>query len=175
MVLIMEEIFENLVARNEISCTKGCSYCCHTQVSVTQDEAELLATNALRIGDIDVQNLYIQAQTKNFHEDWNLLDYDQRRCIFLDDNDLCLAYVDRPSVCRTNYSFSEPEQCSTENGASRPMQILRTEKADVAAFDESNENGALPYMLWKALLKLQEKNVNEENQVLNNPLLLLKK
>ena len=174
----MDEIFENPVAKSEVSCGKGCSYCCHTQVSITKDEAELLASHAVKLGDIDIQSLYIQAQAQNSDNDWYLFDHEQRSCVFLDDENLCRVYEDRPSVCRTNYSFSEPSQCSTEDGKSKPMKILRTEKADMAvisAFEESTENGALPYMLWKSLSVMQETKPDQENQVLNNPLLILNK
>ena len=45
---LLNESFRNPVVKELVSCKKGCSFCCHTQVSVTEDEAKLLAEKVLK-------------------------------------------------------------------------------------------------------------------------------
>ena len=142
-----------------ISCKQGCNYCCHTQVSVTSDEARLLVLHIKSGVDIDTERLKLQAETFNDSKKWYELDYKSRKCIFLNDEGLCSVYDDRPSVCRSNYVLSPREQCSTEDGNERPVRLLNTRDADMAivgAFIQSEENGALPYMVSKILEEEEE-------------------
>ncbi len=142
-----------------ITCKKGCTACCHTQVSITEDEAIFLAQRAVDENlFIDMKNLYLQASVLNSDSKWYGLPYEKRRCIFLDDNNLCKVYEDRPLVCRTNYVLSPKESCLTLDGKERPLRLLNTPRADmitVGAFTQSKENGALPYMIWKAFKKIK--------------------
>jgi len=151
----VDKTLEKLFARNPflkdtISCKKSCTYCCHTQVSVTADEAELLSQK-IKNGEVQVDRskLYLQAKAKNDYKYWMDIPYEQRKCIFLSEKGECSVYKDRPSVCRTNYSLSAAEKCDTSNGG-QSKRLLRTELADViiaSAFSESSDNGALPYMV----------------------------
>ncbi|HAZ11622.1 MAG: hypothetical protein A2X86_18020 [Bdellovibrionales bacterium GWA2_49_15] len=154
----LEELFENPVVSNHVSCKKGCSGCCHTQVSVTRDEAALLAQFAQKKlkNKIDLSRLEKQARAGDSAVDWYKLSHDDRRCTFLDKNNECMAYEDRPSVCRTNNVFSPPILCDTRDGIEHPIRLLKTEGADMAiaaSFMSAKDSGALPYMLWKTLLE----------------------
>ena len=42
--------------------------------------------------------------------------HQDRKCVFLNDQNECTIYDDRPSVCRTNTVLSDPAACSTEDG-----------------------------------------------------------
>ena len=153
--LYTNESLSNPAAKKFITCHKGCSACCHTQVSVNSDEAALLANKVIHEGhEVDLKKLYIQGNVENSGSDWFELPYEMRGCVFLDEGGGCSVYEDRPSVCRTNNAFSPPVQCETKDGIEKPVRLLNTEKADfavIAGFRASGEAGTLPHMLWKAL------------------------
>lgn len=136
-------------------CQKGCAACCHTEVSVTPDEAELLA---LRVKDgvsIDWSKLHLQKtqieEGKNFYQ----IPYELRSCVFLGEENQCRVYDDRPSVCRTNMVIGNSDQCSTKDGEMKEMRLVKTEKADMAIIagfmTAPNENDLLPSLVWKVL------------------------
>lgn len=148
-----EYIFNDPQIKTLSPCTSGCAACCHTQVSVTSDEAELLAS---RIEDgvrINHDRLLIQTATKNSSSAWYALSFEERKCVFLDTENKCSVYEDRPSVCRTNAVLGEASQCDTSNGP-QPTRLVKTTEADLAIYASylhSSEGGTLPYMLAKAL------------------------
>lgn len=161
----LKELFKDDAVEKLVSCKAGCSTCCHTQVSVTQDEASLLAQHVVDGVDIDMTRLLVQSQAGNSSENWYRLDHNTRGCLFLDEQGNCRVYEDRPSVCRTNYVVSDPNLCATENGTTHSVRLLNTYKADMAiigAYQSSKENGALPQMLLKAIDKLLESRKDHE-------------
>lgn len=155
----LDSLFKNNpMVKPNLSCKKGCTYCCHTQVSVTSDEASLLAkiVESKQV-EIDRTRLYQQAQAGANYNYWMQIPYEQRKCVFIGKDGGCSIYEDRPSVCRTNYALSPAEDCDTSDGTTKQMRLLKTEIADVVvatAYTESEENGTLPFMLDK---KLKEK------------------
>lgn len=158
-----EEIFAHPIVKEFMPCKAGCSACCHTQVSVTQDEA-LLLLDKIRSGvAIDEAQLNLQAQSGNNSEAYYKLSFQDRKCVFLNEKGECRVYEDRPSVCRTNAVLGSADQCNTSN-SQQSLRLIRTEKADMviaAAFAFSEENGTLPYMIYKLLR--QHKRVSKEN------------
>ncbi len=148
-----------------ISCRKGCSACCHTQVSVNSDEAQLLVTRLLEDGvKIDMERLEKQAKVMNDNVDWLKLAYQDRGCIFLDDKGACRVYSDRPSVCRTNNVVSNPSLCDTSSGAYQKIRLLKTSKADlvtIAAYNASSEGGVMAYMLVKTFNSLANQKLSK--------------
>lgn len=153
------ELFTDPAVRSNVKCGKGCSACCHTHVSVSKDEAALLAKRVVDDTPIDTYRLYLQAQAYNDSSLWYRLNYQERSCLFLNEKGECRVYEDRPSVCRTNYVLSEPHQCLTIDGREQFVRLLKTDQADMAimaSFVQSEENGALPFMLYKALQKENE-------------------
>lgn len=166
------------MAKKFITCHRGCSACCHTQVSVNKDEADLLAYRIINDNlEIDLTKMYIQANVDNDAKKWFEIPYDLRGCVFLDKDGACTVYNDRPSVCRTNNVLSPPKMCETKDGVEKSIRLLNTEKADmamIAGFEMSGEAGTLPMMLWKALqsfgentgAKVQTSNVSfSKNQI----------
>jgi Fe-S-cluster containining protein len=151
----VKEVFEDPMVKKLSPCKAGCSACCHTQVSVTKDEAELLSKRIAAGLKIDFDRLSKQASTMNDVEQFFKLSFNDRKCIFLDDNQSCSVYADRPSVCRTNAVLGSSEQCDTTNGFQTTRLVL-TKKADMvvyASFYFSDESGALPYMMGQVLSK----------------------
>ena len=148
-----EGIFSHPLVKELSPCRKGCTACCYTQVSVTDDEAELLAQRVLEGTEIDFKRLNIQMQAQDNTEAFYKLDYHHRKCVFLDDEGGCKVYEDRPSVCRTNMVLGDSSQCDTSVKV-KPTRLVRTPKSDMviyASFLHSKSSGALPHMLGKAL------------------------
>ncbi|QDK42941.1 hypothetical protein DOM21_16075 [Bacteriovorax stolpii] len=156
-----KEVFAHPLLKEFVPCKAGCSGCCHTQVSVTEDEAELLLHNIDEGVVIDYNRLSLQSEAGNEAADFYKLSYKDRACVFLDENGACKVYKDRPSVCRTNAVVGEASQCDTSSQAQGPLRLVKTPKADmaiVAAFAVA-ESGTLPVMLSKVL---KERNASED-------------
>lgn len=146
------EVLADPLVQKLSPCGVGCSACCHTQVSVTKDEAELLARKINNGVSIDSKLLEKQASV-SAEEYFTKLSFEERRCVFLDENGTCKVYADRPSVCRTNAVIGSKEQCDTTNGQ-KDVRLVLTRKADMivyASFYFSEENGTLPQLLKKVL------------------------
>lgn len=145
------EVFSHPLVQQLSPCKMGCSACCHTQVSVTEDEASVLAEKIQGGMEIDQDRLKIQIDTKD-----NLyfsIPYADRQCVFLDENGACRVYADRPSVCRTNAVLGDAGQCDT-SASIRPVRLVKTQKSDMviyAAFLFSKNNGSLPKIIGKLL------------------------
>ncbi len=151
------------MVKENVSCKSGCSACCHTQVSITSDEASLLVKQIVSGAEVDLRRLRLLADTGNNAEEFYKLSYEDRACPFLGAGDTCTVYENRPSVCRTNHVVSEPVLCETRDGQEQAVRLLNTHRADMimmAFFKNSKENGALPKMLWKALKRLEKTNSN---------------
>jgi Fe-S-cluster containining protein len=152
------EIFAHPIVQKFLPCKSGCSACCHTQVGITEDEAELLAERVNEGLKIDYALLQKQVKAGNNPEEYYQLSYENRRCIFLGADDSCQAYSDRPSVCRTNAVLGEASQCSPHVGDGEPetIRLVKTEQADMAiigSFLMSKDSGTLAQMVGQILLK----------------------
>ena len=137
-----------------ISCKKGCSACCHTQVAITEAESINLAQLIKDGLTIDWSKLFLQAEAGNSMEAYYKLSYSLRSCVFLSESGECRIYEDRPSVCRTNYVISDPKNCQVRSGEKPSVQLLNTFSADswvYAQFQTSPRNGTLPVMVKDAL------------------------
>ena len=99
--------------KNKISCKKGCAGCCYQKILCTKNEALLI------IGYIKKQQLKFDKKFLNKQvsiddvdtHDWWYLPKEKRKCIFLDENNLCLIYKVRPIVCRTHFVISDSKLC----------------------------------------------------------------
>ena len=155
------EIFAHPLIKEFVPCKTGCTACCHTQVSVTEDEAELLLYNINNGVVIDYKSLAVQTERGNETSEFYKLSYKERKCVFLDDSGACKVYKDRPSVCRTNAVVGEASQCSTDGKEQGAIRLVKTSKADmviVGAYANANESGTLPVMLTKVLKVKQMKD-----------------
>jgi Fe-S-cluster containining protein len=150
-----QKVFSHPILKELMPCKTGCTGCCHTQVSVTEDEAELLAHNISNGVDINYKLLEHQALAGNNSDTFFALPYKERKCVFLDDNGACKVYKDRPSVCRTNAVVGDAAQCDTSNNfGNGAIRLVKTHEADMAivgSFSLARESGTLPLMLSKVL------------------------
>jgi len=105
------------------SCQRGCAACCHYEVEVTRDEAELLAAVVAHGLPIDRARLARQAARERGGAEWGALVTPDNRCVFLGEDDACRAYGHRPSACRRLLVVSPPVECGRPGGAPRPVTI----------------------------------------------------
>jgi hypothetical protein len=109
------------------SCRKGCSGCCHCEVEVTMDEADLLA-EAVRDGlEVDRTRLSRQAARPRKSPEWVVPLSPESRCVFLGDDGACRVYERRPSACRKLLVVSPPVACVTIGAQTSPIQVPRAE------------------------------------------------
>ena len=175
------EVFAHPLVKELVPCKKGCAGCCHTQVSVTDDEAALLVSNIEDGLKIDFNKLEKQMKAANDETDFYSLSYEDRMCVFLGSDNQCQVYQDRPSVCRTNAVLGSAVQCSTVNGleANQSLRLVKTEKADMAiigSFLSAKESGSLSFMVGKLLKKNKlfpskepKKYYSSKNYICNDP------
>jgi len=165
-------VFSHPLVKQYSPCKAGCAGCCHTQVSITEDEANLLASLVENGLKIDHARLQKQMKAGNDSAEFYKLSYADRKCVFLGSDNLCQAYNDRPSVCRTNAVLGEASQCSTEKdlNENQQLRLIKTSEADMAimgSFMASKSNGALALMLGK-ILQSPSKNKAKKKSFSNN-------
>ena len=88
-----------------ISCTKGCWYCCQLNVLITEVEAKKIVA-------------YL-----NENKTIKLIDRNDSRCPFLNDENACNIYPVRPLICRKTLVSSNPLFCNTRNGENHDVQL----------------------------------------------------
>ena len=59
--LEVKELFKDEAVTKNVSCKESCSACCHTQVSITSDEANLLVDEIVNGKKIDLRRLRLLA------------------------------------------------------------------------------------------------------------------
>jgi hypothetical protein len=136
----------------EVSCRRGCCGCCHYEVEVTADEAELLA-EAVREGtEVERARLVSQAGRERKSPEWQRFFSPDNRCVFLGQDGACRVYDRRPSSCR-KLLVTTPASACTELGARiAPVRVLLADLALSAALSlEGSSTGSLPSMLLRAL------------------------
>ncbi len=105
------------------TCKLGCSACCHFEVEVTRDEAELLAAVVVSGVAIDRERLARQAARQRGDPAWAALVAPENRCVFLGDEGECRVYAHRPSACRRLLVASPAVECGRPGGAPVPITI----------------------------------------------------
>ncbi|MFA6238360.1 MAG: YkgJ family cysteine cluster protein [Bacteriovorax sp.] len=153
-----KEVFSHPLVKELSPCKTGCSACCHTQVSVTEDEAELLISRITDGIKIDYALLKTQMKAGDNSDEFYKLSFEDRKCIFLSSDKTCQVYNDRPSVCRTNAVIGEAAQCSTTDGIreKQTLRLIKTPQSDMAimgSFLASKRSGSLALMLGRILFK----------------------
>lgn len=91
----------------KITCTKGCSMCCHINVDITEDEASLL----YEVMKSDKVQPNYERMEKQISMPVEELKYADRACMFLGEDDACKVYEYRPSACRKYMVVTEPALC----------------------------------------------------------------
>ena len=108
--LIEENWTKNEDQKNNLQCYKGCSTCCSSFVMITDLEANILK-DYCKTNDIDIDENLISKQVSRTRENWNEIDSDDRKCMFLDEKGACKVYDVRPGVCRKHLVISDSAKC----------------------------------------------------------------
>lgn len=140
---------------DEIRCESGCAHCCHLAVAIAEPEAhELLEAAAAKGIVIDQARLTRQAQYKT-DQSWLDQTHEERRCVFLGQDNRCQVYEARPLACRKYFSVAPPELCNIDRYPKRQIPIwydVHTEMLATAAMTQF-ETGFLAEMLLHAQRK----------------------
>ena len=160
-----------------LKCQRGCAHCCHTGIAATQLEWDGILNN-VRENGIDLNQVIEHAERtihrvrevirsgKNTEQvDWHRLVINQP-CPFLDDEQACLIYEDRPLDCRLVVAFQG--QCISKKleYAQQGVVIEETVSATVIAklqhdqtpkFKRRKFQGAQPLKLLQYWLILWQK------------------
>lgn len=132
----------------EISCSKGCGFCC--SINVDSFEHEVMYINEIIKEQnivFDEERLKKQAEAKN----WNDLDPKDKKCVFLGDDNTCRIYDYRPLSCRKHFVVSKPELCNSEKypcGQVANITFNLTE-CITSALLNCSESGRFPMLLHK--------------------------
>lgn len=156
--VIDERIAEKSEKLSQTSCRSGCSGCCHQEVEITGDEAELLAELVRNGVKIDMEKLDRQASVTHTPMSWWRQPNSERSCLFLGQDGKCRIYANRPVNCRKYFVVTPPEKCSEVSATgSITVGVVAIPDAEVAAtaiVDLAHQEGRignLPKMLKKAL------------------------
>lgn len=149
-----------------LSCTAGCSYCCHQKLVGAAFEgvgiylylkARGAWTPELRQRLVDA-DLYQTARTHLGHL------MARRPCVFLDEESFgsgsCTIYPVRPSACATTFSIGDPERCADPVGhatfAVQNDEINRLSLANDREMIGAFGDGALDFVTLAAAVLLAE-------------------
>lgn len=102
----------------KVSCKSGCAACCFQSVAISQAEANILT-----------------GRPNGDHPS-------EKACRFLNKDNLCSVYEDRPSSCRTANSILDPKQC--EPGGTK--QELFSYEAHIYSSAESTIENKILYI-----------------------------
>jgi Fe-S-cluster containining protein len=130
------ELVDSKFLKEDVSCKKGCSYCCYCIPKVSLTEIKFIID---KYGFPDVE--LIKEMEKN------------GKCIYLI-NDECSIYDARPILCRGYGVFSHPKFCSI-NSKERPIVLNNTYVLRILELTD-NKLYDLPFILWKLY---NEKNI----------------
>lgn len=117
-VAALKEIYRAMAANSKKngakgvkkSCQKGCDFCCHIPVVITELEARVLLAYA------DKENIVIDEDyllRQNAINGKDRLKSNVSACVFLK-NHQCTVYDARPLTCRKYYVYSDPQYCNTK-------------------------------------------------------------
>lgn len=130
----LDEQMQHLLATSphakDVTCRKGCAACCHVYVGIFPHEARLLREHAGEIGvEIDEGRLARQAQKTE--GTWLELSPEDRRCVFLGDDDACRVYEHRPSGCRKYLVKNDPELCDADKYRNGDVSVVYSLEAEL--------------------------------------------
>lgn len=148
--LIDEQV--ELSAHIKTTCQKGCGACCHLEVEITRDDAEILADSIASGIGVSSDDLLQLAQRQRLDSEWTKGAVPSNRCVFLGPDNACRNYENRPSVCRKHSVVSPVIECEKPGGTPIPKVMPLAEIILSAAINQNhNDFAALPKMLQRVL------------------------
>jgi Fe-S-cluster containining protein len=133
--------------RREISCKKGCSFCCHINVDVTEVEVKLIQKYA------EERKMEINYEAA--------ADPNRSACPFLSVNGKCSVYKVRPLACRKYFVISDPKLCDSKKYG--PKIVTTYVNIEMEALTSGIHNAKLKFApLRQVLLKLKPCSTSTE-------------
>jgi Fe-S-cluster containining protein len=131
------------------TCRAGCAACCHFEVEITSDEADILAELVTSgAAKIDRPALFAQAARGKQDPQWGKGPTPENKCVFLTPMKTCGIYESRPSSCRRLLVTTDPGECHSADGSPIPVAIPLAEVVLSSAISvEGNSFGPLAQML----------------------------
>jgi Fe-S-cluster containining protein len=149
------------------SCQKGCGACCHLEVEITRDDANILADSIANGMTLDTFRLRELSKRVRLDDAWKMGFNEANRCVFLGADNACRNYENRPTVCRKHSVISPVSECETVGGNPIPKLMPLAEIVMSAAVNQpGNDFGSLAKMLQ---LVLDERAGVVKNSILPNP------
>ena len=148
------EAFDELQAEKVegVSCRKGCHFCCRINVTISQDEAAVIAQYC-KVHNISISKEYLEEQLRYGWKE--IASTPAGWCAFLK-NGQCSIYSARPMACRKYHVASAPELCDTvrfpsSEGHRVSIPVFTVPEIEASAFyavvDKVGKSGRLPEML----------------------------
>jgi Fe-S-cluster containining protein len=131
------------------TCGKGCSGCCHFEVEITADDAEVLADH-LRTSGLNFDHARLNQLAKRQKNDsaWQKGLVPENRCLFLSEAGACRVYASRPTSCRKLSVTTPSNECTDPSGMPQPLIIPVAEILMSAAINLVNNSfGAMAKMI----------------------------
>jgi Fe-S-cluster containining protein len=159
------KLMRNLISYRQstvegISCSKGCSFCCHVHVSISKMEADILAKKFKTKLLLSSPYLISQSKMQKFTD----RDSNYTACVFLDPiTKSCMCYDDRPLNCRKHIVASPPELCDTVKYPRGGIGVFGSLDLDtfLAAFELLYESGPMAQMLLESLSEMGVKGESD--------------
>lgn len=154
----LNEYIKNSNLHNCIACKKGCSACCSTRVTITENEGHLIQDY---IENNDIQfNLDKLASLRNLDgEKWTNIPTEHRKCVFLDENGSCKIYPVRPTACRKLLVTSNSSLCAKRFDTFNIDRVLDYQSEIlVSAMWQVSKSGNLPDILYPMLKTITQLN-----------------
>lgn len=133
----------------DVQCRKGCSACCHLNVDVFPQEAQLLLAVVAEQG-ITIDEAKLARQAGKTLDAWRELPHEDRACVFLGADQTCQVYEHRPSACRKYLVVTDPALCDVQKNPGRQVARLfhiETEIMFSAAMTEYGVSGMAQALL----------------------------
>lgn len=128
----VDDILEKAKIKDVISCSAGCSFCCHDKIMMTHDEANYLVG---RMKEANIKPNKARLKVQNRAADFSKVSWKNKACSLLGEDGLCTVYEVRPHICRTHNSTDKVELCDKRinpNSVIREAKILEAEAAFIA-------------------------------------------
>jgi Fe-S-cluster containining protein len=161
--LYLRNTVDNIKEKSKLdeatSCTGKCSFCCHSNILVSNDEGIYIRTVVKTEGIVpNKERIKIQKASKDIH--FRDVSWKDRACSLLSDPDengdrQCTIYEDRPIICRTHNSTEDPSNCDRSEDDEKPVAELRVIALD-AMMSASIITGGKPNSREPKLYSLHE-------------------
>ncbi len=116
-----ERAKDNSDTTRQITCRKNCAFCCYQNVDVTYDEAALLIDTY----PIDWSAVELQAKNESPRS---------QRCVFLQSDNSCGVYENRPTSCRKYFVVSNPSDCNMDDASNSGLvEVCGINDAEIMA------------------------------------------